>query len=158
MFRWILPLMMILVAAPAFAQTPSPEDLAAIKATALDYAQSWYTGDADRMEKALSPDLAKRIVRTRDGHSRIDQMGAMALVQGVRAGYGTKTPKDQQQADVTVLDVFGNVASVKCIMSGWVDYMFPKPGQTQPKQKWAYVKAVKIDGIPALVASGFYSE
>lgn len=42
--------------------------------------------------------------------------------------------------------------------SGWVDYMFPKPGQTQPSQKWAYVKAVKVDGIPALVASGFYPE
>jgi methyl-accepting chemotaxis protein len=25
--------------------------------------------------------------------------------------------------------------------SGWVDYRFPKPGQTQPSQKWAYVKA-----------------
>ena len=117
-------LVLLAIAAPVFAQTAaSPEDLAAIKATALDYAQSWYTGDADRMEKALSPDLAKRIVRTRDGHSRIDQMGAMALVQGVRAGYGTKTPKEQQQADVTILDVFGNVASVKCVMSGWVDYM-----------------------------------
>jgi len=115
---------LLAIAAPVFGQaTASPEDLAAIKATALDYAQSWYTGDADRMEKALSPDLAKRIVRTRDGHSRIDQMGAMALVQGVRAGYGTKTPKDQQLADVTVLDVFGNTASVKCVMSGWVDYM-----------------------------------
>jgi len=42
--------------------------------------------------------------------------------------------------------------------SGWVDYMFPKPGQTQASQKWAYVKAVKIDGIPGLVASGFYPE
>jgi len=42
--------------------------------------------------------------------------------------------------------------------SGWVDYMFPKPGQTKPSQKWAYVKAVKIDGVPGLVASGFYSE
>ena len=38
--------------------------------------------------------------------------------------------------------------------SGWVDYMFPKPGQTQPSQKWAFVKAVKIDGVPGLVASG----
>lgn len=34
--------------------------------------------------------------------------------------------------------------------SGWVDYMFPKPGQTQPSQKWAFVKAVKIDGVPGL--------
>ncbi|MFO1417030.1 MAG: cache domain-containing protein [Methylotetracoccus sp.] len=42
--------------------------------------------------------------------------------------------------------------------SGWVDYMFPKPGQTQPSQKWAFVKAVKIDGVPGLVASGFYPE
>ncbi|OOG57562.1 cache domain-containing protein [Polaromonas sp. C04] len=42
--------------------------------------------------------------------------------------------------------------------SGWVDYMFPKPGQTQPSQKWAYVKAVKIDGTPGLVASGFYAQ
>ena len=42
--------------------------------------------------------------------------------------------------------------------SGWVDYMFPKPGQTQPSQKWAYVKAVNVDGVPSLVASGFYPE
>ena len=42
--------------------------------------------------------------------------------------------------------------------SGWVDYMFPKPGQTEPSQKWAYVKKVTIDGIPGLIASGFYPE
>ncbi len=42
--------------------------------------------------------------------------------------------------------------------SGWVNYMFPKPGQTQPSQKWAYVKAVKVDAVPSLVASGFYPE
>jgi cytochrome c len=42
--------------------------------------------------------------------------------------------------------------------AGWVDYMFPKPGQAQPSQKWAYVKRVKIDGLPGLVASGFYPD
>src|SRR5262249_13900733 len=42
--------------------------------------------------------------------------------------------------------------------SGWVDYMFPKPGQTQPSQKWAFVRAVTIDGVQGLVASGFYPE
>ena len=34
--------------------------------------------------------------------------------------------------------------------SGWVDYLWPKPGQSQPSQKWAYVKAVKIDGSQGL--------
>jgi hypothetical protein len=75
------------------------------------------------MEKALSPDLAKRVIMVRDGKSKVENMSAMGLVQGTRAGYGTKTPKDQQQADVTVLDVFGNAASVKIVMSGWVDYL-----------------------------------
>jgi cytochrome c len=42
--------------------------------------------------------------------------------------------------------------------SGWVDYMFPKPGQTEPSQKWTFVKKVMIDGTPGLVASGFYPE
>lgn len=42
--------------------------------------------------------------------------------------------------------------------AGWVDYMFPKPGQTQPSQKWSYVKAVKIDGTPGIIGAGFYPE
>ncbi|HEY3790376.1 MAG TPA: hypothetical protein VGM09_00990, partial [Bradyrhizobium sp.] len=32
--------------------------------------------------------------------------------------------------------------------------MFPKPGQTELSQKWAYVKKVTLDGVPGLVASG----
>ncbi len=42
--------------------------------------------------------------------------------------------------------------------SGWVDYMFPKPGQTQPSRKWAYVRGLNLGGVPVLVASGFYPE
>lgn len=42
--------------------------------------------------------------------------------------------------------------------SGWVSYMFPKPGQTAPSEKWAYVKKVTFDGTPGLIASGFYPE
>src|SRR5215470_9270502 len=40
--------------------------------------------------------------------------------------------------------------------SGWVDYMFPKPGQTAPSHKWSYVKRITIDGAPALLGAGFY--
>jgi cytochrome c len=42
--------------------------------------------------------------------------------------------------------------------SGWVDYMFPKPGQTVPSQKWTFVKKVMIDSTPGLVASGFFPD
>jgi Ni/Co efflux regulator RcnB len=42
--------------------------------------------------------------------------------------------------------------------SGWVDYMFPKPGQTQLFHKWSYVKAMKIEGVPGIIGAGFYPE
>lgn len=105
------------------AQT-SDADREAIKATSLDYIEGWYEGNAERMERALHPDLAKRIVRTNDrGQSMLGQMSAMSLVQGVRNGGGKNTPKEKQQKDVTILDLFGNAASVKVIASDWIDYL-----------------------------------
>ena len=99
-------------------------DQAAIKQTALDYIEGWYEGNAERMERAVHPELAKRIVRTNpEGRSRLDQMGAMTLVQGTRRGGGKETPKEKQQRDVTILDVFENAASVKAVMSDWIDYL-----------------------------------
>lgn len=42
--------------------------------------------------------------------------------------------------------------------TGWVDYLFPRPGQTQPSKKWTYVKKVTVDGMPGLIGSGFYPD
>jgi hypothetical protein len=85
----------------------SDADKAAIKQTALDYLEGWYEGNAERMERALHPDLAKRIVSTnpKSGKDRLDQMSALTLVQYTRAGGGKKTPKESQQEDVIILDV-----------------------------------------------------
>src|SRR5262249_42758270 len=103
----------------------SAADQAAIKQAALDYIEGWYEGNADRMERSLHPELAKRIVRTdpKTGRSRLDQMSAMTLVQGTRGGFGKRTPKDKQQKDVTILDIFGNTASVKVVATDWIDYL-----------------------------------
>lgn len=103
--------------------TVSDEDKTAITSTALDYIEGWYSGDAERMERALHPDLAKRIVMTRDGRSQLQQMSAMGLVQGVKRGGGKQTPPEKQQKDVTILDVFENAASVKVVASDWIDYL-----------------------------------
>ena len=42
--------------------------------------------------------------------------------------------------------------------AGWVDYMWPKPGQTNPSRKWSYVRRVNLDGVPGLVGAGLYPE
>ncbi len=110
---------------PTVANAQTPADAAAIKQTALDYIEGYYEGNAERMEEALHPDLAKRIVRTnpQNGKSSLGQMSAMTLVQVTRAGGGKDTPKDKQQKDITILDVFENAASVKIVASDWIDYL-----------------------------------
>jgi signal transduction histidine kinase len=40
--------------------------------------------------------------------------------------------------------------------SGWVDYWVPKPGESEPSQKWGYVKAVNMNGRTGMVGAGFY--
>jgi hypothetical protein len=109
-------------AAPARAQTAA--NSAAIRATALNYVEGWYAGDAERMRSALHPQLAKRIsMRGEDGTWQLQSMTADELVAGTARGGGQRTPEAQRQRDVVILDIFGNTASVRATMSGWVDYM-----------------------------------
>ena len=120
-----LVLTLLTFAPVASAQTPAPNaNDAAIKQTALDYIEGWYEGNAERMERALHPELAKRIVRTNpQNQSQLGQMSAMSLVLGTRRGGGKDTPKERQQKDVTILDVYENAASVKIVASDWIDYL-----------------------------------
>ena len=115
----------ILLASLTEARAQSPADAAAIKQTALDYIEGWYEGNPERMERALHPELAKRMVETNpsNGKSKLNQMSAMSLVQGTRAGWGKNTPKEKQQKDVIILDVYENAASVKVVASDWIDYL-----------------------------------
>jgi Putative lumazine-binding len=122
--RIALLFVVVLAAAVSNASAQSASDAAAIKQTALDYIEGWYEGNAERMERAVHPELAKRIVQTNaQGRSRLDQMSAMTLVMGTRRGGGKDTPPEKQQKDVTILDVFENAASVKVVASEWVDYL-----------------------------------
>ncbi|MGH9837605.1 MAG: nuclear transport factor 2 family protein [Blastocatellia bacterium] len=103
----------------------SSAEAAAIRQAALDYIEGWYDGNGERMERALHPELAKRIVQTdpKSGRSRLGQQSALTLVQGTRARAARPTPKEQQQKDVTILDVFEGGASVKIVASDWIDYL-----------------------------------
>jgi hypothetical protein len=119
-----LSLAFMLLAPMSASRSQSPADSAAIKATALDYIQGWYAGDATRMERALHPELAKRIVQTDTlGRQRLEQQSAMTLVQGTRNGYGKDTPQADRHDDVRILDIYRNAASVRINASYWIDYL-----------------------------------
>ena len=107
------------------AQSDAAVEDSAVTRTALNYVEGWYEGNAARMEQALHPELAKRMVYTdpRSGRSQLNQMSAMTLVQYTARGGGNKTPKDRQMKDVTILDRYNNVAMVKVVAADWVDYL-----------------------------------
>lgn len=112
-----------LLLAPA-AVRAQDADREAIKATALDYIEGYYTGDGARMERALHPELAKRAVFRNEGKPDfLHQMSALTLVNATKEGGGTKIPKAEQQKDVTVLDVYEGAAVAKIVASGWIDYL-----------------------------------
>lgn len=124
--RWLstaLVAVALCTSATAFPQ--SQADSAAIRATALDYIEGWYAGDPVRMERALHPELVKRIlvVDEERGIVFLDQMGKSRLVGGTRAGFGREVPEADRRTDVAILDVFGNAASVRIDAGGWIDYL-----------------------------------
>ena len=118
-------LLLVALAFPAIVRAQSAADSSAIRVTALDYVEGWYEGDGDRMSRALHPELVKRIVvsDTATKRSVLQSMGASALVNGARRGWGKETPAERRQKDVTILDIFGNAASVKAVMADWIDYL-----------------------------------
>ena len=103
----------------------SAADSAGIRSAALDYIQGWYAGDAPRMERALHPELAKRMVQDnpKTHTSVLNHMGAKELVKYTREGGGRDTPAQRQQADVSILDIYQGAASAKVIAAEWIDYL-----------------------------------
>lgn len=120
----LLLVMLITLAVSMTVYSQTDADREGVKRAALDYAESFYEGNGEKMEAALSPDLAKRIANTNaQGRSSLGQMSALTLVQIIRTGSGKNTPKDEQIKNVTILDMMTNSATVKLEMRDWVDYM-----------------------------------
>jgi hypothetical protein len=77
------------------------------------------------MEKALHPDLAKRVVRThpKTGKSIVNSLSRSMMVEYTRSGGGTETPKEKQKSEVIILDISREIASVKTISGEYIDYL-----------------------------------
>jgi len=94
---------------------------AAIIATARDYYEGWFEGDADRMRRALHPDLVKRPVPQ-------PSEGAMTatfrdMVEATEQGMGTRHPADRRGIDITINHVHGDIADVHVTGAVYVDYL-----------------------------------
>ena len=124
-FRGLSLVSLLALSAVTTTRAQSAADSAGIRAAAMDYIEGYYTGDAERMTRALHPELAKRIVRTdsTSHHSMIQQMSAMTLINGTRAGGGSMTPEADRRKEFRILDMYRGAAVAKIVASSWVDYL-----------------------------------
>jgi hypothetical protein len=97
----------------------------AIRQAALDYIESFKTGDSPRLARSLHPDLAKRIVAfdATQGRDVLQQMSATQLVEMTGQVAAAPQPMDLTVTSVEVLDLYRNAATVKVVTSRWIDYI-----------------------------------
>lgn len=123
---------LLLTSITTFSQTKA--DTIAINETILNYIEGFYTSNYKRVEKAVHPELSKRvIIKDDNGIGMLKNMGSSELIFNAK---GYKRPEDKTnepfKASITVLDITNDIASVKV---------------TQNKMKFFdYVHVGKVNG------------
>jgi hypothetical protein len=131
----------------------------AIVATALDYSDGGYSGDAARMERAIHPDLNKVFFMRRN-----PAMGLMAgystfsgLVEMTRMNVLNLEP-EKRRTDVAVLESTDDVACVRLKTSQWCDYL----QMIKDNGRWKIVNVLWTAGLDApparRIVTGFDAE
>jgi hypothetical protein len=89
----------------------------AVEAAATEYFDAWFDGDGERMARILHPDLCKRRVRESLAFVTREQM-----VEWTAAGEGVPETADRT-LHVVVLDVYGDIASVRVRSAEYYEYL-----------------------------------
>lgn len=102
----------------------SDADRTAVEAAARDYIEGAYSGDAERMERALHPELNKVLLALNQGTGVqfLYKMGWSNLVEGTRAGLGL-LGESERNIDVEVYDVSHDIAMAKVSSALYIDYL-----------------------------------
>lgn len=96
----------------------SEADLAAIRQIASDYIDGYYAGDVERIERSLYDFLSKRWI----DDDRVDSTTKWDMIALTEGGGGKDYPGDKTTT-ITILDVYRNIAMVKCDSPEYVDYV-----------------------------------
>ena len=143
-------------ASPAFAQdSPPPSE----QKTKIEALVNKAAALIENKGKAVFPEFRKQGSEWWPGESYLfayDTKMNVLLVAAFPQNEGKNQAGKTDAKGKLYHDEFVKVVQTQ--NAGWVNYMFPRPGQTEPSEKWSYVKAVNIDGTPGLVGAGFYPQ
>jgi hypothetical protein len=99
-------------------------DKASIEQTCLNYIEGYFSGDADRMQGALHPELTKVRPQTlkQTGKIMLDKVGTELLVEATRTKMGVMDEADWK-IDYKLLDYREDLAMVEIVSSMFIDYI-----------------------------------
>lgn len=104
--------------------TKSPTATEQITRAALDYVEGWFDGDAERMRRALHPELAKRSLETGDASDEhLETLTADQMIGWTAEGQGRKRDPGERRIAITVDHVDDRIATATCVCALYVDYL-----------------------------------
>lgn len=108
-------------AGPVAAQmSAAPSAAEAVEAVARDYIEGWYTGDVERMDRALHDDLVKRIPVEDSLGARLHPISKARMVELTADGGG----EDPEAVVEIVVDAVSNdIATARVRSPEYVDYL-----------------------------------
>lgn len=127
MTRIVTALMLLAVAAGQMVaqnETTMATDSVAVVATALDYMEGALNADAERMERAVHPELTKVVIGSYPQVDRqfLNYNTSTTLVEIVR-GIAARMADVDKNVEVTVFDVGNELAAARAIGQLWYDFM-----------------------------------
>lgn len=117
-------------------------DREAIYQAASDYYGGWYEANVERISRSLHPDLAKRAIRKDEsGKEFLHHLSKERMLEITKEGGGSDIPIDSQHYEITILDKYEEIASVKVVAHEYIDYL----QLARQNGQWLIVNALWTD-------------
>jgi hypothetical protein len=96
----------------------------AIRRCILDYFEGWFDGDAERMDRALHPGLAKHALNQGPARSDgLDLTTKAEMVEATRQGIGRARDLPERDVRIDIAAVSGNIASAIVHSAVYVEFV-----------------------------------
>ncbi len=95
-----------------------------ILAAVADYVEGWFDGDAERIGRALHPELVKRARGIEgDDPDALETLTRQDMVDATADGVGVREDAPDRQIDVRIEYRTADIASVTCLCHRYVDLL-----------------------------------
>jgi hypothetical protein len=96
----------------------------AVRSVVMNYVEGWFDGDADRMERALHPELVKRCRGIEgDDPDALETLSAQEMIDATADGEGRREDAADRRIEIRIDYLSGGVASVQCFCHRYVDLL-----------------------------------